>query len=90
MEIWKNIIGYEQYQISNHGRVKTTANEAKKKERILKLLKHPRGYFRVALWKNNKSKFFFTVAFTYKSNIFKIIFVSHIMSSRRLIPFFSR
>lgn len=59
MEIWKNIIGYDQYQVSNYGSVKTTANEAARKERILKLLKHPRGYFRVALWKDNKSKFYF-------------------------------
>lgn len=59
MEIWKDIIGYDQYQVSNYGRVKTTANSATRKERILKPLKHPRGYFRVALWKDNKSKFFF-------------------------------
>lgn len=59
MEIWKDIIGYNQYQVSNYGRVKTTANEATRKERILKPLIHPKGYFRVALWKNNKSKFFF-------------------------------
>lgn len=59
MEIWKDIIGYDQYQVSNLGRVKTTANEATRKERILKPLIHPKGYFRVALWRNNKSKFFF-------------------------------
>jgi hypothetical protein len=59
MEIWKNIIGYEQYQVSNFGNVKITANEATRKERILKPLIHPRGYFRVALYKQNKSKFFF-------------------------------
>jgi len=59
MEIWKDIVGYDQYQVSNYGRVKTTANAATRKERILKPLKHPRGYFRVALWKDNKSKFFF-------------------------------
>ena len=59
MEIWKDIIGYDQYQVSNYGRVKTTANKATRKERILKPLIHPKGYFRVALWKDNKSKFFF-------------------------------
>ena len=48
MEIWKDIIGYDQYQVSNYGRVKTTANKATRKERILKPLIHPKGYFRVA------------------------------------------
>lgn len=57
MEIWKKIIGYDQYEVSNYGRVKTTSNNATRKERILKPLKHPRGYLRVALWLNNKSRF---------------------------------
>ena len=57
MEIWKDIIGYKQYQVSNHGRIRTTANEATRKERILKPLLSVKGYYRVALWLNNKSKF---------------------------------
>lgn len=59
MEIWKDITDYNDYQISNHGNVKVKKNNASRKERILKPLSHPRGYFRVALYKNNKSKFFF-------------------------------
>ena len=57
-EIWKDIIGYNQYQISNYGNVKTTANKFTRKERLLKPLRQQKGYFRVALWKDNKSKFF--------------------------------
>ena len=45
MEIWKDIIGYDQYQVSNYGRVKTTANKATRKERILKPLIHPKRIF---------------------------------------------
>ena len=59
MENWRSIIEFEDYQISDLGRVKITANTATRKERILKPLNHPRGYFRVALWKNNKPKFMF-------------------------------
>lgn len=59
MEIWKDIIGYDQYQINNYGKVKTIANKASRKERILKLLKHPKGYFRVGLYKNKKCRYFF-------------------------------
>lgn len=58
-EIWKDVVGYSQYQISNLGNVKTTANTATRKERALKLLPHPKGYYRVGLYKNNKVKFWF-------------------------------
>lgn len=59
MEIWKNIEGYEQYQVSNFGNVKTVANEATRKERLLKPLAHYKGYKRVGLCLNNKAKFYF-------------------------------
>ena len=54
MEIWKNITNYEDYQVSNLGNIKITANKASRKERILKPLKHPKGYFRVGLYKDKK------------------------------------
>jgi len=57
MEIWKDIIGYDQYQVSNYGRIKTTANNATRKERILKPLLTIKGYYRVALFSHGKSKF---------------------------------
>ena len=47
-EIWKDIEGYEGlYQISNVGRVKRVETD-----RILKPLKHTKGYYRVELYKN--------------------------------------
>lgn len=58
MELWKTINEYEDYQISNLGNVKMTANNATRKERLLKPVKHPRGYLRVALYKNKKPYFF--------------------------------
>lgn len=56
-EIWKNIIGHEEYQVSNKGKVRITANSFTRKERVLKPLLTNNGYLRVALYKNNKSKF---------------------------------
>lgn len=56
-EIWKDIEGYEGlYQISSLGRVKSLGNDKTKKEKILKQDKNKNGYFKVNLWKNNKTK----------------------------------
>jgi len=57
MEIWKTIKDFEDYQVSNLGNVKITANEATRKERVLKPLITGRGYYRVALYKNTKPYF---------------------------------
>ena len=47
-EIWKDVKGYEGlYQVSNLGRVKRVETD-----RILKPLKHTKGYYRVDLSKN--------------------------------------
>lgn len=58
MEIWKTIFRFKDYKISNLGNVKMTANNASRKERILKPLVTNRGYYRVALYKNKKPSFF--------------------------------
>lgn len=58
MEIWKTIKYFEDYQVSNLGNVKMTANDASRKERILKPLITNRGYYRVALYKDKKPNFF--------------------------------
>lgn len=50
IEIWKNIEGYENYQISSLGRVKSFKRN---KEIFLKFTKCKKGYLRVTL--NNKS-----------------------------------
>lgn len=53
MEIWKNIEGYEEYQISTHGNVKSLRFG---KERILKPATNKKGYLRVILSKQGKLK----------------------------------
>lgn len=62
-EIWKDVKEYEGlYQVSNYGRVKSISyfNHANKKSyprnKILKPLKNEKGYLRIDLAKNGKSK----------------------------------
>ena len=60
-ELWKNVIDYPNYEISNFGRIKSKSRLVKRKdnknyimkEKILKqdLIK---GYYRVSLFENNK------------------------------------
>lgn len=47
MEEWKNINGFENYQVSNEGRIKHN-------NRIKKATPTTRGYLDVQLWKDNK------------------------------------
>lgn len=56
MEIWKNIDGYPNYQVSNMGRVKSLNYNHTGKEKILKGLKNTNGYIYVALYKEGKVK----------------------------------
>lgn len=64
MEIWKDIKGYEgYYQVSNLGRVKSLNTRLKyrygyrtRKGRILKPSISHKGYFKITLSKNNKSR----------------------------------
>ena len=52
-EIWKDVVGYEGlYQVSNLGIVKSLFRYKK----ILKPFEDNKGYLRVTLYKNNKSK----------------------------------
>lgn len=61
-EIWKDIQGFENYQISNLGRVRTLnkyvrqglPKELVKKYKILKLIKNTHGYYSINLYKNTK------------------------------------
>jgi DNA-binding transcriptional regulator YiaG len=52
-EIWKDILDYNDYQVSNFGRVKSLKF---RKEKILKQIKGNRDYFEVGLSKNGISK----------------------------------
>jgi hypothetical protein len=66
MEEWKNIYGYEEYQVSTLGRVKRLAyyknvcggGKQYCEERILKLQKRKGGYQAIVLSKNSKAKSF--------------------------------
>lgn len=53
VEVWKTIDGYEDYQISNLGRVKSLLFN---RERILKAGFNTKGYLSVILYKNKKPK----------------------------------
>lgn len=52
-EVWKNVDNYENYQVSNLGRVKRITGN---KERILKNYLNTKGYAYVVFFKNNKRK----------------------------------
>lgn len=77
-EIWKKIEEYNDYQVSNLGRVKSLKN---KKEKVLKPSKNSSGYLQVVLSKNGKVKSHFIhklVAKAFVDNKNKYIEVNHI------------
>ena len=53
MEVWKKIEGFENYDISNYGNVRSTY-----KNRILKPQNDKNNYYIINLWKNKKGKTF--------------------------------
>ena len=56
-EIWRNIEGYENYQVSSYGRVKSIRDRyGNPREKILRQAKMKNGYLYVALCKNGKMK----------------------------------
>lgn len=81
VEIWKDINGYEGlYQISNFGKVKSLSRKRSRKERILKQ-DYNKGYFRVSLYKNGKSKHYMVhilVANAFVANIKNLPEINHI------------
>lgn len=56
-EIWKNIEGYDGYQVSNLGNVKSLNYNKTGKEKIMKLCKDKYGYLTLILYKEGKNKF---------------------------------
>ena len=58
MEFWKTIEGFENYQVSNLGNVKSLNYNGTKKEKILKPNLDKFGYLRVNLYSNKKMKYF--------------------------------
>lgn len=55
-EIWKTIVGYDEYQISNMGNVKSLNYRRTGKEKILKPVKNTDNYAQVGLYKQGKRK----------------------------------
>ena len=53
-EIWKEIKGYPNYQISNMGRIKSLNYNCTGKEKIMKLTNDKDGYLLVKIYKNKK------------------------------------
>lgn len=53
MEIWKNINGFESYQVSNLGNIKSVK---KGNEKILSINSRSRGYVNISLCVNSKNK----------------------------------
>lgn len=58
-EIWKAIEGYEGYEISNLGKVKSMNYSRTDKEKIMKPCKNNYGYLVVYLYRNRKRKLFY-------------------------------
>ncbi len=58
IEIWKPIRGYEGYEVSNLGRIKSLNYNHTGCEKILKPVNDGKGYLKVFLFKNGKRKNF--------------------------------
>ena len=77
MEIWKDIVGYEdKYQISNQGNVKSIVYN---KERILKPSVNTKGYYHITLRKENKS------TTTKIHQLVAIAFLNHIPNGNKIV-----
>lgn len=57
-EQWLPIDGYEDYEVSNYGRVKSLGNDKTRKEKILKSITNKKGYKVVNLHSGGKQKMF--------------------------------
>jgi len=58
IEEWKYIKGYEDYQISNMGRVRSLPKKYRKTLKIIKPMINDKGYHRTTLWKQGKYRRF--------------------------------
>lgn len=84
-EIWKSVVYdgvlYENYQVSNFGRVKSLNYRRTGKERVMTPVENKNGYFRVGLWKNGEYKKCLVhrlVAFAFLSNPDNLSEINHI------------
>lgn len=83
MEVWKDVVGYEGYQVSSHGRIKSFK---KNKPCIRRQWPHYRGYLMVGLSNNNIRKCFKThrlVAVAFVENPLNKKQVNHIDGDKK-------
>ncbi len=83
MEIWKEVFGYEDYQISTHGRV--LSNRSGRKNKIMKICVDGHGYHFVVLHNNQgkrKFKIARLIASTFIPNPNNLLTVDHIDRNR--------
>jgi hypothetical protein len=76
-EVWKDIEGYDDYQVSNHGRVKSLKYG---KERIMTPHTINGGYLNVCLSKNSKINWYLIhrlVAEAFISNPYNLPYINH-------------
>lgn len=81
MEIWKDIKGYEGYQVSNYGSVRGLNYNRTGKVKVLSQSEHSNGYLQVVLYKNGKQKAFRVhrlVAEAFLSNLLGYREINHI------------
>jgi len=78
-EIWKDIDGFENYQVSNLGRVKSIGNSFSRKEKILKDRIYKPGYNTVILYKNKKQKSFLV------HQLVAVAFLDHKICGHKLV-----
>ena len=79
-EIWKDIKGYENYQVSSFGRIKSKNYKRQRYEKIIIQTTDKRGYKRVILSKNGKTKTFLVhrlVAKTFIPNEYNKPYINH-------------
>ena len=71
-EQWKPIEGYENYEVSNWGRVKSLNYNRTGREHLLSPQKDGKGYFFVNLYKNGERKFFTVHRLVYETFVGEI------------------
>ena len=71
-EQWKTVKDYEDYEVSNLGRVKSLGNNKNRKEKLLKPKKNKWGYLLVTLCKNGIKKYFLVHRLVYSTFVKEI------------------
>lgn len=79
-EIWKKIEGYENYEVSNEGRVRSLNYHRSGEMKVLRLEKTKNGYLQVSLYKDEKPKRFKVhrlVATAFLTNSDNLPYINH-------------